>query len=130
MNKAMEKRMAGHRTFGLRTFALALLGLCSQPILGAGLSERQAALLANNCLQCHARPGIGAPLIGDVEQWKRRNAEKDGLMLKHVVEGYRGMPPLGYCSACSAEDLDALIDYISGRPSHAGKPQTPTGGKP
>ncbi|HEX8957123.1 MAG TPA: c-type cytochrome [Burkholderiaceae bacterium] len=122
--------MARTRARGLRTFALALLAFCSQPILGAGLSERQAALLANNCLQCHARPGIGVPLIGDAEQWKRRNAEKDGSMLKHVVEGYRGMPPLGYCSACSTEDLLALIDYISGRTSHAGTPQTPAGGKP
>ena len=37
-------------------------------------------------------------------------------MLKNVVQGIRGMPPYGYCSACSEEDLSELMRTIAGIP--------------
>lgn len=80
----------------------------------ADLDERQARLLSNNCLQCHARPGIGSPLMGNADDWKARTTQGMEKMLANVVVGLRGMPPLGYCSACNEADLRALTRIVSG----------------
>ena len=34
--------------------------------------------------------------------------------LVNTVLGLRGMPPLGYCSACTEQDLRELIKAVSG----------------
>ena len=61
-------------------------------------TQRQLELFSSNCVQCHARPGIGAPPMGNAGDWKSRQAQGEEAMLVNVVEGIRGMPPLGYCN--------------------------------
>jgi cytochrome c5 len=80
----------------------------------ADITERQAALFTNNCVQCHTRPGIGVPQAGDAAAWKERAAQGEDAMLRNVVQGLRGMPPLGYCSACNEQDFRALIRLMTG----------------
>lgn len=77
-------------------------------------SARQMQLLANNCVQCHARPGIGAPVMGSVEDWQAAVTRGEDAMLVNVVHGVGGMPPLGYCSACNEEDFRVMIRFLSG----------------
>ena len=77
-------------------------------------NERQLQLFANNCLQCHAAPHSGAPQMGDPDHWGYVIEQGEELTLKHVVEGIRGMPPLGYCSACDEQDLRELIYLVTG----------------
>ena len=77
--------------------------------MGAAPTERQMHLLSSNCVQCHARPGIGAPLMGNPADWKERVTQGEDVLLQHVIEGKGGMPPLGYCSACNEEDFRVLI---------------------
>ena len=86
----------------------------------AELTPRQNALLANNCLQCHARPSTGAPVIGKADDWSARLAKGDTALLRNTVEGYKGMPPMGYCSACNEDDFRALIAQLAGK--EIGKP--------
>ena len=80
----------------------------------AELDERQGKLLSHNCVQCHARPETGAPLMGNAPDWKARNEQGMDRLLVNTVLGLRGMPPLGYCSACSEQDLRELIEAVSG----------------
>jgi len=75
---------------------------------------RQLKLLQNNCLQCHVREHIGAPIMGRPEDWSIRNRQGEDALLRNVVQGLRGMPPLGYCSACDETDLRALIRLVAG----------------
>ncbi|MBA5606391.1 c-type cytochrome [Duganella sp. FT3S] len=79
----------------------------------AGLSARQSQLLANNCLQCHARAGVDAPQAGDAQAWKPYAAKGESAMLVNAVQGTGGMPPLGYCSACTEDDFRALIRFMA-----------------
>jgi cytochrome c5 len=81
---------------------------------GAGLTDRQISLLTNNCVQCHARPNIGVPLMGNPPDWRERIKQGEDKLLVNVVHGLRGMPPLGYCSACDEADLRALIRVMAG----------------
>lgn len=97
------------------TFAVLALWLFTGSLAGAAqLTERQASLLTNNCVQCHARPGIGVPQMGVAADWYDRIKQGEDALLMNVVYGLRGMPPLGYCSACSEADFRAMIRLMSG----------------
>lgn len=108
----------------VRSLAISRIAACSLALLTAtavlaaparaDLDERQGRLLSSNCVQCHARPETGAPLMGNPPDWKVRNEQGMDRLLTHTVLGLRGMPPLGYCSACSEQDLRELIKAVSG----------------
>lgn len=72
-------------------------------------------LLTVNCLQCHANVQTGAPVMGDHDAWGPILAQGKHQIMTHVVEGLRGMPPLGYCSACSEADLITLSEVLAGQ---------------
>lgn len=76
--------------------------------------ERIGALFAANCAQCHLRPETTAPLAGAAPQWVERVRKGEAVLMRNVVEGIGAMPPLGYCSACSEEDLRALTRMLAG----------------
>ncbi|MGB0188855.1 MAG: c-type cytochrome [Aequoribacter sp.] len=80
----------------------------------AAPTERQLTLLTVNCLQCHANVHTGAPVMGDQGAWGAILAQGKQQIMTHVVEGLRGMPPLGYCSACSEDDLITLSEILAG----------------
>jgi cytochrome c5 len=83
----------------------------------AAPDARQIKLLTNNCLQCHANVESTAPLMGIVEDWQAVIAQGEETTMKNVVLGIRGMPPLGYCSACSEQDLRELTRLVAGFPN-------------
>ena len=91
--------------------ALALLGASAQ---AEPDSARVSALFVANCAQCHLRPGIGVPMAGAPAEWADRITKGEDALLKNVVEGIRGMPPLGYCGACTEEELRALTRLVAG----------------
>jgi cytochrome c5 len=107
-------RPAHNSIFFLVTVLVSLFGF-SQTANSAP-TERQSTLMLNNCMQCHARPDTGAPFIGVEKDWQEAVARGEDAMLINVVQGIRGMPPLGYCSACSEEDFRVLIRTMSGMP--------------
>jgi cytochrome c5 len=87
------------------------------PIAGATAptsSQAVAEQWAASCGLCHATGVGGAPIIGMVQQWRPRLAKGQGQLLRHTVEGFNDMPPLGYCMSCEREDFIALIDFMAG----------------
>ena len=109
----MKKTNTTEIPFGVSLLLLAMLpGFAS--LTNAQPNERQLQLFANNCLQCHADPHSGAPQMGDPDHWDYVIEQGEELTLKNVVEGIRGMPPLGYCSACDERDLRELIYLVTG----------------
>ncbi len=103
---------APNSIFFLVTIIISLFGFGRTA--DAEPTARQSTLMLNNCMQCHARPDTGAPFIGVAKDWQEAVARGEDAMLVNVVQGIRGMPPLGYCSACSEEDLRVLIRTMSG----------------
>lgn len=98
---------------GAQALAPLALLLAAQAV---AMDERQAQLFAHNCVQCHAQPHVGAPLMGRAEDWQERRAQGEEVLLRNVVEGIRGMPPLGYCAACTEEDLRVMTRMLVGLP--------------
>jgi cytochrome c5 len=106
----------------LSLFALQL------PVANAELDLRQNQLLINNCVQCHSNPKIGAPLLGDTNVWNKRAKKGEAVLLKNVVEGIGGMPPLGYCSSCTEQDFRLMIRLMANLPDPQEKVAMQAGG--
>jgi cytochrome c5 len=47
------------------------------------------------CAACHASGAAGAPKIGDAGAWSARIAQGYDTLVKHAIEGIRGMPAKG-----------------------------------
>lgn len=103
---------------------LALSG-CGKPVSVASL-ERQtesrqlrpqnpeiAAIYARSCSNCHTVAATGAPLSGDKLAWAPRMDKGMGMMVDSVINGFGGMPPFGLCMDCSAEQFEALIQFMA-----------------
>jgi cytochrome c5 len=69
---------------------------------------------SRSCALCHVTGVAGAPRIGVVEDWQPRLAKGKDMLMKHTIEGFNNMPPLGYCMSCEERDFVALIDFMSG----------------
>lgn len=53
------------------------------------------AVYTANCAACHATGAAGAPKIGDTGAWGSRIAQGYDTLVKHAIEGIRGMPARG-----------------------------------
>ena len=106
-------RMAARRIAALGVVLAALWPPASEAG-DAPLGARQAAIFQLTCAQCHARPGLGVPQVGDAAAWTERAARGEETLLANTIAGLRGMPPLGTCSFCSEEDLRLLIRFLTG----------------
>ncbi|AZE69371.1 cytochrome c-type protein [Pseudomonas synxantha] len=54
-----------------------------------------------------------APKKGDQLAWKPRLEQGTDVLVKHVIEGFKAMPPRGLCMDCSEEDYKAVIAWMS-----------------
>ncbi len=66
------------------------------------------------CHNCHSMPASGAPQAGDKNAWAPRVAQGRDTLIDHSINGYKSMPPMGTCTACTEDDFVALIEYMSG----------------
>lgn len=81
------------------------------------LEGRLQEIWTASCGNCHTSRMSGAPRLGDAEAWAPIVAQGMETMLEHTINGYRKMPPLGLCAACTEEDFRALISWMSGMDS-------------
>jgi cytochrome c5 len=75
--------------------------------------ERLAALYDHSCRACHANPLANAPLAGYRIAWLPRLKKGRPELVRNVLTGFNGMPPGGQCFACTTEDIEALIVFMS-----------------
>lgn len=67
------------------------------------------------CANCHALKPIipvGAPRIGQEEDWKLRLKQGMNVLFTHTDEGLNAMPPRGGCFECTDEQLMLTITYM------------------
>lgn len=103
--------------------ALAACGQSTVPVPGPADEVRAAqlrpqdALLAEkyerSCMVCHAHAAAQAPLAGFAPAWQPRLKQGMDVLLRHTEEGLRGMPQRGQCADCTADELRALIQFMS-----------------
>ena len=79
-------------------------------------TESTAAMAqwARSCALCHVNGEGGAPEVGDKEAWQPRLAQGEDMLLKHTIEGFNNMPPLGYCMDCEEDSFREIIRFMGG----------------
>ena len=112
-------------TIGLLSICCFALIACSkQDATPVSISAAEAAKLLpsdielagiyqRSCQSCHTVAGSGAPLTGDVVAWQPRMEQGMKTVLQHVIEGYRGMPPLGMCFECDEQQFQQLTQFMA-----------------
>ena len=75
--------------------------------------ERTTRLWSASCALCHVTGIGGAPHMGRADEWQPRLAQGEDVLMRHTLEGFNNMPPLGYCMACEREDFVAMIDLMT-----------------
>ena len=73
-----------------------------------------ASIYQRSCQACHAIDESTAPLVGDKKAWQPRVEKGMDKLLDSVINGYAGMPPFGMCMDCSAQEFEALIEFMAG----------------
>ena len=86
------------------------------PFSSAQATQDPEALYNRTCAACHAGQLPQAPQAGDRAAWEPRLAQGMEILVGHVTQGFKAMPPRGLCMDCSAEDYQAIIQWMSGRP--------------
>ena len=64
------------------------------------------------CSVCHAQGIAGAPKTGDLKAWQKRMAQGWPVVMKHALQGYKGMPAKGHCMKCTEQDIRESIEYM------------------
>lgn len=104
----------------MRLFIQKIVGLLVLCLFAATIGaeplptdEDLADLYSYSCQSCHAVPASGAPQSGDKSAWQPRLKKGIDQLLDNTIDGYKGMPALGSCPNCTAEDFVALINFMS-----------------
>jgi len=102
------------RSFRLAKWLLAV-GMFL-PFFSAQATQDPEALYNRTCAACHAGQLPQAPKKGDRAAWEPRLAQGMEVLMAHVNQGFKAMPPRGLCMDCSAEDYRLVILWMSGSP--------------
>ncbi len=87
-----------------------------------GTKDEGEQIVQHFCANCHAvKPliQIGAPRIGQREDWELRVKAGAMQLLRHTAEGINAMPPRGGCFECSDEQL--ILAIMAMLPDELGK---------
>ena len=113
----MSRKQISRRLVLMAGLVLALAA-CNDADKGAikpvKLDQRLSEIYSRTCMSCHTVPDSGAPQSHNLAAWTPRLKQGDDLLLDHMVNGFKGMPPLGQCFECAAEDLTTLMHFMAG----------------
>lgn len=71
------------------------------------------AVYARACAACHNGQLPIAPQKGDKAAWEPRVAKGMDVLVQSVTNGLNAMPPRGLCMDCTAEDYQAVIQWMT-----------------
>ena len=113
----MSKRQISSRLALAAALALTLAACKDDAANGAKpvtLDTRLSEIFSRTCMTCHTVPDSGAPQAHNIAAWTPRLKQGDDVLLDHMVNGFKGMPPLGQCFECNADDLTTLMHFMAG----------------
>jgi cytochrome c5 len=126
----MKKRRisAPFRILAVLTLTAGALAGCNDStpttLKPVALDQRLTDIYQRTCIACHTVPDSGAPQSHNLAAWAPRLKQDDALLLAHMVDGFGGMPPLGQCMECTADDLMALMHFMAAPDGGGETPET------
>lgn len=85
-----------------------------------GAKDEGKQIYNHFCVNCHAKKPLielGAPKIGDAQDWSLRLKQGMNILFQHTDEGLNAMPPRGGCFECTDNQL--LLSIIEMLPKSA-----------
>lgn len=79
---------------------------------GAAAGRSGEEVYKSVCGMCHASGLAGAPRTGDKAGWSPRIAQGEDTLVKHAIEGIRGMPARGTCATCTDDEIKATVQFM------------------
>lgn len=73
---------------------------------------RAKEIYQGKCFACHGTGAAGAPVLGQADAWAARIDKGMDTLVKHAVEGFNAMPPMGTCMDCSEAEIRAVVEYM------------------
>ena len=67
-----------------------------------------------SCKTCHEDAASGAPRTGDAKAWAAPLTHPKAVLIDHVMNGYKKMPPMGMCMHCTEADFATLTEFMAG----------------
>jgi len=64
------------------------------------------------CAVCHATDAMGAPVVGDKEEWAKRVAKGIDVLDAHALQGFNGMPAKGGNMDLSDDEVKEVVNYM------------------
>ena len=64
------------------------------------------------CAGCHETGMLGAPVVGNTEDWGSRSQLWDAVLFDHAITGYLEMPAKGGRNDLSEESVKAAAQYM------------------
>jgi len=74
--------------------------------------ERGKEIYDKVCAACHNDGLLGAPKIGDKEEWAHRIEKNMDVLIDHTINGFANNPVRGACNECTDTDLIAAVKYM------------------
>lgn len=80
---------------------------------GGGAARSGEAVYKLACAACHDSGAAGAPKFADAGAWSARNKQGVETLIKHAIEGIRGMPAKGGNSSLSDTEVARAVVYMA-----------------
>ena len=68
----------------------------------------------NRCMRCHESGRQGAPVLGDVDDWRDRLGQSLDTLIKHAIQGHGSMPARGDQQIVD-QDIAAAVAFVVDR---------------
>jgi cytochrome c5 len=87
---------------------------CAKPAAApaAGAARSGKEIFGAVCTACHSTGALGAPKIGNKDDWAPRIAKGIDTLLQHALHGFNSMPPRGTCTDCTDDEIKGTIEYM------------------
>ena len=70
------------------------------------------ALFTAKCAACHATGVLGAPILGNADNWAPRIAQGKETLYSHAMNGFNSMPARGGAADLSDDQVKAIVDFM------------------
>tara|TARA_R110002049_G_scaffold85550_9_gene217476 strand:- start:14322 stop:15869 length:1548 start_codon:yes stop_codon:yes gene_type:complete len=66
-----------------------------------------------SCATCHDQGKLGAPVLGDKQQWAVLLDKNFDVLLHNTLQGINAMPAKGGCTSCTGEEVVSAVKYMA-----------------
>jgi len=68
-------------------------------------------IFSEKCMKCHEEGKEGAPILGELGDWKSRMQQPLNILVSHAIKGHGEMPPKGDLDLTD-QDVASAVAYV------------------